>query len=179
MWKRDIADTLMKERRPGRRVLVAVVALALLAAPAMTAAGVNHYSGKADFPHVGKFRFRAVVHRGEPVKVTGFQWSTTVLCWKREPRLHDSIHYRVHGRLRFGLEVRNRKGARRFWGRAANGTGKHTHVRGYFIPGDPSEHRVHARGVFKLYGNLDARLKHCRTPQLHWRASLPRRELPQ
>ncbi|MGH2966143.1 MAG: hypothetical protein ACRDMH_12315 [Solirubrobacterales bacterium] len=149
-----------------KRLIIALAAV--MASVAATAyASVDQYSGRGVVTQEGKFGFQAVVHRGVPVKVRRFKWRTPVLCGKGT---HQSIH-RVHGRFRFGLEVRNREGVRRFWGRAANGKGMHTHVRGYFIPGDPSEHRYDARGLFELRGNLKPRLKHCRTA-VHWRASL-------
>ena len=149
-----------------RRLIITLAAV--MASVAATAyASVDHYSGRGDVVQQGKFGFQAVVHRGEPVKVRRFKWRTPVLCGKGD---HESVH-RVHGRFRFGMKVRDRQGVRRFWGRAANGKGKHTHVRGYFVPGDPSEHRYDARGMFSLHGNLNSGPKHCRTT-VFWRASL-------
>ena len=126
-----------------RRLIIALAAV--MACVAATAyASVDHYRGHGDVVLEGTFRFQAVADRGVPVKVRQFQWRAPVLCGKRD---QQSVH-RVHGRFRFGMKVRNRDGVPRFWGRAANGKGKHTHVRGYFVPGDPSEHRYDARGLF-------------------------------
>jgi hypothetical protein len=150
-----------------RRLIISLTLLTVSAA-ATAYASVDHYRGHGIvIPGDGTYRFQAVVHRGVPVKVRRFLWRAPVLCGRRN---HESVHH-VHGRFRVGLEVRNRDGVRRFWGRATNGKGKHTHVRGYFVPGDPSEHRYDARGMFSLHGNLNSGLKHCRTA-VHWRASL-------
>jgi hypothetical protein len=154
-----------RKRGPATRFLAIVVTVGLLIAAATTYARVDPYRGTADFPHVGRFSFQAEVHRGKPVKVRRFRWRTTVLCWKGS---HEFIRYRVHGRFHFGMDVRNDEGTRRFWGRATNGKGKHTHVRGHFVSGP----RVKARGVFNLYGRLNSRLNHCHSAHVDWRAGL-------